>query len=55
MPLTGTNKVNKQPLRVDRWETDDPVFWQPQRGDSYRAMTAADVQGLRDELEEHGR
>ena len=34
MPLTATNKVNKQPLRAAGWSTDDPVWWRPDRSAS---------------------
>jgi acyl-CoA synthetase (AMP-forming)/AMP-acid ligase II len=55
MPLTGTNKVNKQPLRADRWETDDAVYWQPERGGPYERMARAAVDELAAEFAAHGR
>jgi fatty-acyl-CoA synthase len=62
IPLTGTNKVDKRPLRSAAWITDDPVWWRPfvGRGDQgaesdYRLLTANDVDGLHDELTSHGR
>jgi fatty-acyl-CoA synthase len=62
IPLTGTNKVDKRPLRHAAWITDDPVWWRPfvgRGGDdsasSYRLLTPADVQALHDELAAHGR
>ena len=27
IPLTGSNKVRKMPLRQERWTTTDPVWW----------------------------
>jgi fatty-acyl-CoA synthase len=61
IPLTGTNKVDKRPLRSAAWVTTDPVWWRPYvgRGDdspsSYRLLTPADVDTLHDELVAHGR
>ena len=50
IPLTGTNKIDKKPLRAERWETDDPVWWRPARNDQYRLMTADDVAATRAEF-----
>ncbi|HXQ75916.1 MAG TPA: AMP-binding protein [Acidimicrobiales bacterium] len=61
VPLTGTNKVDKRPLRREAWMTDDPVWWRPPAGRGaddaapYRLLTAEDVEGLHDELAAHGR
>jgi steroid-22-oyl-CoA synthetase len=62
IPLTGTNKVDKRPLRSAAWITDDPVWWRPfvgrdaqGAGTEYRLLTPADVEGLNDELTSHGR
>ncbi len=60
IPLTGTNKVDKRPLRRQAWITDDPVWWRPPAGaggdgSSYRLLTPADVQGLHEEFAAHGR
>jgi len=55
MPLTASNKVQKQSLRSERWETSDPVFWQPVRSGPYERLTSAQVAELRDQFEEHGR
>ncbi len=55
MPLTANNKVNKQPIRNAMWKTDDPVWWQPQRGDTYRLFTAADAVALESEFASHDR
>jgi fatty-acyl-CoA synthase len=54
MPLTANNKVNKQPVRTERWESDDPVWI---RGDDgkYRRLEAADVEAIRKEFAAHGR
>ncbi|HTT87284.1 MAG TPA: AMP-binding protein [Acidimicrobiales bacterium] len=61
VPLTGTNKVDKRPLRSAAWVTDDPVWWRPFVGrgagpdDRYRRLTAGDVEALDAELRAHGR
>jgi len=55
LPVTETSKVLKRVLRRDRWETDDAVWWQPERGSAYRRLTAADVDALRAEFAARGR
>jgi fatty-acyl-CoA synthase len=55
MPLTASNKVIKQVLRRERWETSDPVFWQRDRSGPYERLTAAQVDELRGQFTEHGR
>ena len=55
MPLTANNKVNKQPLRAERWETGDAVWIRREKDGPYERLTAADVDALRAEFETHGR
>jgi fatty-acyl-CoA synthase len=62
IPLTGTNKVDKRPLRSEAWVTTDPVWWRPfvgrgeTNGDgSYRSFSSADVHDLARQLAAHGR
>jgi fatty-acyl-CoA synthase len=55
LPVTPTAKVLKRQLRRERWETSDPVWWQPAKGDPYRRMTADDVAALAREFEARGR
>jgi fatty-acyl-CoA synthase len=55
MPLTASNKVQKQPLRNERWETPDPVFWQPERNGPYQLLTDDDVVSLRSQFRQYGR
>ena len=61
VPLTGTGKVDKRPLRRQRWATTDPVWWRPfaAKGDAgataYRRMTSSDVDALDADFEAHGR
>jgi fatty-acyl-CoA synthase len=46
LPLTGTNKLNKQPLKAARWETTDPLWHRPGRDLAYAPMTSADRAAL---------
>jgi len=55
LPTTPTAKVLKRVLRRERWETDDPVWWQPARHEPYRRLTADDVAVLAREFEARGR
>jgi fatty-acyl-CoA synthase len=60
IPLTGTNKVDKRPLRAERWATSDPVWWRPfaRRGagdGAFRLLAPSDVDALHDEFVAHGR
>ena len=55
LPVTETSKVLKRVLRRDRWETDDEVWWQQEKGGAYRRLTAADVDALRAEFVARGR
>jgi fatty-acyl-CoA synthase len=55
LPVTATDKVNKQPLRAEAWRTRDPVWFQPARGAPYRRLTGDDVVQLDRELEANGR
>jgi fatty-acyl-CoA synthase len=55
LPVTETSKVLKRVLRRERWECDDPVWWQPEKGAPYRRVDPADVDGLRDAFASRGR
>lgn len=55
MPLTGSNKIDKKPLRAARWEAEEPVYWRPTKGDALRRVTASDLQAIRDDFAHHGR
>jgi fatty-acyl-CoA synthase len=55
IPLTANNKVNKQPLRAARWDTDDAVWVRHAPDAPYRRMTDADADALRAEFDAHGR
>jgi fatty-acyl-CoA synthase len=55
LPMTPTAKVLKRVLRRDRWETSDPVWWQPARREPYRRLTVDDVNALTRAFVAHGR
>ncbi|WP_241684122.1 hypothetical protein [Actinomadura sp. J1-007] len=55
MPLTATGKVDKRPLRRDRWEAGDPVWWRPGRDLAYEPLDAGRAAALRAEFEANGR
>jgi fatty-acyl-CoA synthase len=50
LPVGATNKIDKRPLRTERWETSDPLFWRAPRTDTYEPFTAADADALRAEF-----
>jgi fatty-acyl-CoA synthase len=55
LPVGATNKIDKRPLRSERWWTDDPVWWRPNRNDPYRPFTADDRDALEERFAAHGR
>ncbi len=59
LPVTATNKVDKAPLRRDRWTpgegADDTVYWRPERRDPLRPMTDADRTEVRERFAASGR
>jgi len=55
LPVTGTGKVDKAPLRSQSWETSDPVWWRPGRDLTFRLMTTEDRSDLRAQFERSGR
>jgi len=54
MPLTGSNKVDKNPLRKEQWSTGS-VWWRPGRELDYRPLTEDDRAALRAEFASHER
>jgi len=54
MPLTANNKVNKQPVRAERWETSDPLWIRAEDG-GYRRLEPSDAEAIRKEFAAHGR
>jgi fatty-acyl-CoA synthase len=55
IPLTATGKVDRKPLRAERWDTTDPVWWKPSRDEPYRPLTDDDRAALRAQFVEYGR
>jgi fatty-acyl-CoA synthase len=54
MPLTGSNKVDKNPIRREQWSAGE-VWWRSGRELEYRLMTDADRTALRTAFAEHER
>jgi fatty-acyl-CoA synthase len=46
LPVTATNKVLKRTLRAERWHVADPLWWRPEPGAPYRALSEDDVSSL---------
>jgi fatty-acyl-CoA synthase len=55
LPVTATGKLDRKPLRAERWETADPVWWRPDRSAGYRRLTGDDVAALARAFAEAGR
>ncbi len=55
LPVGATNKIDKRPLRAQRWHTDDPVYWRPPGETAYRRLTTADIAALEARFVEFGR
>jgi fatty-acyl-CoA synthase len=55
LPVTGTDKVDKHPLRRDGWRCADPVWFRPPGAAAYRSFTADDAAAVEAELAAHGR
>lgn len=55
LPVGATNKVDKRPLRAERWYTDDVLYWRPEPMREYTAFTAADLSALEARFRDFGR
>jgi len=55
MPLTGSGKINKAPLRHAAWQTTDPVFVRVGRTAEYVALDDVARKEIEQEFIEHGR
>jgi fatty-acyl-CoA synthase len=57
LPLTATNKIDKAPLRRDRWMATgaDRVYWRPERRAPLRPFTGDDRSELIGRFEANGR
>jgi fatty-acyl-CoA synthase len=55
LPVGATNKIDKRPLRAERWYTNDPVYWRPTSELTYRRFDADDLAALEARFREFGR
>lgn len=55
VPLTGSNKVDKTPLRRQAWATDDPVWVRVGRTSGYVELSATTRRELEQQFVAHGR
>ncbi len=55
LPVGATNKIDKRPLRAERWDTTDPLFWRVPKTDTYERFTAADAAALAAEFDANDR
>ena len=55
LPVGATDKIDKRPLRAERWETTDPLFWRAPRTERFVPFTPADADALRAEFEANNR
>jgi fatty-acyl-CoA synthase len=55
IPLTGSNKVNKAPLRAAAWATDEPVFVRVGRTPEYVPLDETGRKQLEADFSAHGR
>lgn len=55
LPLTGSGKMDKAPLRRAAWQSDDDVYMRIGRTPEYRLMSDEDKATLVDEFLTHGR
>jgi fatty-acyl-CoA synthase len=55
LPTTGTNKLDKAPLRRDGIEADDPTWFRPGKAIEFRPLSASDREAYRAALEARGR
>jgi fatty-acyl-CoA synthase len=55
LPVTATGKIDRAPLRADRWRTADPVWWRTGRELEYLPLTGADIGDLEETFESTGR
>ena len=53
LPVSATNKVDKQVLREENWRVADRVYWRPERRQPLRLMSSVDVAELELAIEAH--
>jgi fatty-acyl-CoA synthase len=55
LPVTASDKMDKKPLRAQRWETDDPVWRRVERSDRYVPLIPADIERMVGAFASNGR
>ncbi len=55
IPETANGKVDRKPLRAERWESNDPIWWRSGREFDYELLTHEDMVGIGHEFEMNGR
>jgi fatty-acyl-CoA synthase len=55
LPTTGTDKLDKKPLRAQAWRTTDPLWRREARTMRFAAMTRDDIAAVEAELDAAGR
>jgi fatty-acyl-CoA synthase len=55
LPVTATNKLDKKPLRAERWRTSDPVYRRVERTMEFALMGPQEAMALEDEFVTNGR
>lgn len=55
LPVGATNKVDKRPLRRERWYTDDAIYWRPDPDAEYRRFSTEDLTALEARFHDSGR
>ena len=55
LPVTGTDKIDKAPLRAEQWSSPDPLWQRAGRATRYAPMTADDIAALHAEFVATGR
>jgi fatty-acyl-CoA synthase len=55
LPMTQTSKVQKRKLRSERWECEEPVWFQPDKSEGFRRLEAEDRDAIRAAFGKRGR
>ena len=55
LPVTATNKVDKAPLRRERWFTDDVLYWREGRATTYAPFGKVELDALAERFGTYGR
>ena len=55
IPVVGTGKVDKKPMRRDAWLSDVPIWWRRDRSLVYVPFTDSDRDGWREQFVAHNR